>query len=169
MAHNKKALILVDVQQGFNTNDYTQEVIEKMSNISPDKFDLIIATKFTNDKTTSFSTQLGKTTMMAGDTATKLVSEVSNLYDISLPKNTYSAADTIADMLETHDGNFEAYIAGFDTDGCVLATALGLFDRKIETYVVESLCASSGGDDIHQAAMAVLERSIGRNHVINTL
>ena len=62
----------------------------------------------------------------------------------------------------------EVFLAGFDTDGCVLATALDLFDQGIETFIIEPWCSSLGGQDMHDAAIKILNRSIGKDHVLLT-
>lgn len=59
----------------------------------------------------------------------------------------------------------EAYIAGIDTDCCVLATAISLFEHNIRPVVLEQYCVSNGGDVSHQAAITVLERTIGLNQI----
>ncbi|MEC4815814.1 MAG: isochorismatase family protein [Scytonema sp. PMC 1069.18] len=57
-------------------------------------------------------------------------------------------------------------VCGVDTDACVMATALGLFDAGFETFVVSDGCASSGGQEYHEAAIKILERNIGAQYVI---
>ena len=57
-------------------------------------------------------------------------------------------------------------MCGVDTDACVMATA-GLFDAGFETFVVSDGCASSGGQEYHEAAIKILERNIGAQYVIS--
>jgi len=163
MAHNK-ALAIVDVQHGFNTNLDTQEVIKKLSDIDKDNYSMIVATKFINDNSSMFIKQLGYTKMFNEDD-TEFLPIVKSLYDIQIPKKTYSGAESIIEALQSTSVQ-EVDVIGFDTDGCVLSTAIGLFDYGYKVNVIEDLCASSGGEDIHQAALAVLERCIGRDHVV---
>lgn len=47
---NNKALIIVDMQNGFNNNSDTKEIEEKLANIDKNDYDMIIATKFVNDE-----------------------------------------------------------------------------------------------------------------------
>lgn len=54
-----------------------------------------------------------------------------------------------------------AYLAGIDTDMCVLKTAMDLFDRGIEPLVLSDCCASTAGLQAHLAGLAVLSRTIG--------
>jgi nicotinamidase-related amidase len=56
-------------------------------------------------------------------------------------------------------------LCGVDTDACVMATALDAFDHGLRPLVLSDLCASSGGDSYHQAALMLLERNIGRRQL----
>jgi nicotinamidase-related amidase len=57
------------------------------------------------------------------------------------------------------------WLAGADTDACVLATALGMFDGGGRVVVREDLCWSSGGVALHRAGLAVLRRQLGATRV----
>jgi nicotinamidase-related amidase len=54
-----------------------------------------------------------------------------------------------------------AFVAGIDTDTCVLKIAMDLFDRSIEPLVLADCCASTAGLQAHLAGLAVLSRNIG--------
>lgn len=159
-----KALIIVDMQNGFNTNLDTQEVEEKLSSINKNDYDMIIATKFVNTDDSMFVKQLDYHKMFDIED-TEFLSIVKELYEIQVPKNGYDGSDKIVSILNNTTVD-TVYVIGFDTDGCVLSTALGLFDNGYKVKIIEELCASSGGEDVHQAALAVLERCIGRDNVI---
>ncbi len=159
-----KALIIVDMQNGFNTNLDTQEVEEKLSSINKNDYDMIIATKFVNTDDRMFVKQLDYHKMFDIED-TEFLSIVKELYEIQVPKNGYDGSDKIVSILNNTTVD-TVYVIGFDTDGCVLSTALGLFDNGYKVKIIEELCASSGGEDVHQAALAVLERCIGRDNVI---
>jgi nicotinamidase-related amidase/GNAT superfamily N-acetyltransferase len=58
------------------------------------------------------------------------------------------------------------YVAGADTDACVLATALALFDAGVRVVVREDLCWSAGGPLLHQAGLDILRRQLGRDRVV---
>lgn len=152
------------MQNGFNTNLDTQEVEEKLSSINKNDYDMIIATKFVNTDDSMFVKQLDYHKMFDIED-TEFLSIVKELYDIQVPKNGYDGSDKIVSILNNTTVD-TVYVIGFDTDGCVLSTALGLFDNGYKVKIIEELCASSGGEDVHQAALAVLERCLGRDNVI---
>ena len=59
-------------------------------------------------------------------------------------------------------------VCGVDTAVCVLAGAVGLFDRGFRPLLVSDASASMGGPDIHQAALEVLSRSIRPHSIVTT-
>jgi nicotinamidase-related amidase len=59
-------------------------------------------------------------------------------------------------------------LCGFDTDQCVLATALLLWDVGMAPRVLADLCSSSGGADMHEAGLAMTRRAIGDRNVVDT-
>ena len=57
------------------------------------------------------------------------------------------------------------FIAGIDTDMCVLKIAMDVFDIGIEPIVITDCCASTAGLQAHLAGLAVLSRNIGANRL----
>ena len=159
-------LVLIDMQDGFNTTEDTRDVISSIESADLSQFDLVAATAFYNDPTSLFVKKIGWKDMMIKDPKTSIVKQIQHTYDISLPKSTYSAAEQVIPLLSMYGDDCKVYLAGFDSDACVLATALDLFDQGIETFVIEPWCASSGGSEYHQVAMKILRRNIGQDHVI---
>jgi nicotinamidase-related amidase len=53
------------------------------------------------------------------------------------------------------------FIAGIDTDMCVLKIAMDIFDIGIEPIVLTDCCASTAGLQAHLAGLSVLSRNIG--------
>lgn len=166
--NSPQLLALIDMQDGFNTTQGTQDVVSSIESADLSGFDLVAATAFYNDPTSLFVKQLGWNDMMIKNEKTASIKQIQHAYDISLPKSTYSAAQQLIPLIEMQGDDCEVFLAGFDTDGCVLATALDLFDQGVETFVIEPWCSSSGGHDMHDAAIKILNRSIGKDHVLLT-
>lgn len=59
----------------------------------------------------------------------------------------------------------EVVVVGADTDACVLATALALFDAGVKVVVETSLCITSGGEELQHAALRILTRQLGAERV----
>lgn len=80
-------------------------------------------------------------------------------------KTGYGTVSTLP--LTTLEAFDAVYVCGADTDACVLAVALGLFDAGVPVVVRADLCLSAGGTEAHLAGMAVLTRQLGRNRVLD--
>lgn len=52
-------------------------------------------------------------------------------------------------------------IAGCNTNTCVLATAFGAYNRGLRVVIVSDCVASAYGDDLHQFALANVQRRLG--------
>ena len=93
----------------------------------------------------------------------QLLGPVRELSPQQVVKVGYGArADLPFTALATFD---TVFVAGADTDSCVLATSLALFDAGVSVAVRSDLCLSSGGSEFHAAAVKVLTRQLGPGRV----
>lgn len=85
---------------------------------------------------------------------------------------TFHPLEFKADEVLYHDGySAEKYpkltcedqvdIIGFDTDACVLSTAFDIFNMCCKLQILQNLCWSSGGEDMHYAALQIMQRQFG--------
>ena len=166
---DNKILIVVDVQNGFIK---TQEHIEKANQIvalvKSGKFDKIVATKFLNYTDSMYERYFNWSDLKTSD-ETDLYEPLKEFVDATFKKTTYNCVndDFIELLTELNDCEEvnEVYICGLDTDACVLATAIGLFDNLIAPIVLEDYCFSTGGYEYHKAGIKCLERIVGRNQI----
>ena len=159
-----KCLFIIDVQNGF-VSDKTKMVLPKIEQLMDD-FDegVIIATQFINKENSGF-TDIMHWGRLKTTPETDLIPFVKKKATYVIQKPTYSACTDEVMQLLLQNNITEAYIAGIDTDCCVLATAISLFEHNIRPVVLEQYCVSNGGDVSHQAAITVLERTIGLNQI----
>jgi nicotinamidase-related amidase len=54
-----------------------------------------------------------------------------------------------------------AYVCGVDTDACVYAAMMALWDNEIRPILLPDYSASSGGDHFHDVALAMMHRQFG--------
>ena len=161
-----KILLCIDVQNGFvndNSIDVIKPIIEATNNSN---FNYIIATQFINSKKSVYYNRLNWKELIQ-DSEIELVSGLN--YNISYKKMGYSSYTTkFKEIIKKYkiNKNDEIYICGIDTDCCVLFTAIDLFQKGYNVFVIENLCASTGGKDIHENALNILRRNIGRNRVL---
>ncbi len=159
----KGLLLAVDLQNGFLITPECEAVVPKVV-AHARQFHQVWATRFFN-RNANFSRQLNWNEMVSGaetELSTTLSPVVSKIFD----KPSYSPVSPALLHALQSDAITTVAICGVDTDACVMATALGLFDAGFETFVVSDGCASSGGQEYHEAAIKILERNIGERYVI---
>ncbi|MBQ8209284.1 MAG: cysteine hydrolase [Clostridia bacterium] len=164
----KKFLLVIDIQRGF-INENTACVKEKIDSLIRSKaFDCVIASVYRNYRGSPISSFMGWREMMT-DEEQELVGEAANA-DYFINKTTYSAyCDELAEILKTENGGTMpdcVYIAGVDTECCVLMTAAELFEKGIRPVVLTDYCGSTGGNDSHNAGILSLESIIGKSNLI---
>ena len=160
------AFVAVDVQNGFADAPGTRRAAESIINFLRQyrgKFALTTATRFFNTPGSQFVRLVDWDDMMTPP-RTNLVDGLAGLVDVTLDKTTYVNAGDIARLLDAR-GIRDVYLAGIDTDVCVLQNAATLFDMGYAVRVPLDLCASNGGEKIHEAAGRILERTIGSRQV----
>lgn len=164
----KNVLVVIDLQVGF-INDKTIKVANNIRDLlDSGEYYAVIATKFTNMTGSSFDSFLGWTGML-GEEEKALLPFVEEYADIIVSKCSYSCVKNtnfIQSLLSLCDGlPEEVTLVGVDTDACVLATAIDLFEMGIRPIILEDCVGSSGGDECHEAGMLLLKRSIGKGQI----
>lgn len=166
---DNKILIVVDVQNGFiKTPEHIEKANRIVNLVESGKFDKIVATKFTNYTGSRYEKYFNWSGLKTSD-ETDLYGKLKADVDAVFRKTTYSCVDDdfieLLTELNDYEDVEEVYICGLDTDACVLATAVGLFDRTITPIVLEDYCFSTGGEQCHEAGLKCLERTIGKNQI----
>lgn len=161
----KNVLVVIDLQVGF-INDKTIKVANNIRDLlDSGEYSAVIATKFTNMPGSSFDSFLGWRGML-DEKEKELLPIVEEYADIIVNKCSYSCVKNtnfIQSLVALCDGlPDEVTLVGVDTDACVLATAIDLFEIGIKPIIIENCVGSSGGDECHEAGMLLLERSIGK-------
>lgn len=168
---DNKILIAVDVQNGFLK---TPEHVEKAKQIADlakyGKFDKVIATKIINYTGSMYEKCFNWSALKTPD-ETDIYSPLKAVADEVFTKTTYNCVnDKFLKLLRClNHGELpeRVYVCGLDTDACILATAIGLFDNNIVPMVLENYCFSTGGENYHKAALTCFERTIGVNQINN--
>lgn len=154
-----KCLFVIDVQNGF-VSDKTKSILPQLEQLMSDFDGEIIATQFINTAGSGFTDIMHWKRLKTTPEIDLLPFVKENATHI-VQKATYSACTDEVLRLLLENNISEVYISGIDTDCCVLATAISLFEHNIRPIVLTHYCASNGGMVSHQAAITVLERTIG--------
>lgn len=167
----KRILILIDMQNGFTKQEYTKQLVPKIETLLQKKiFDSVLATKFVNTMDSSFRTIM-KWCGMTAPSEQEIVKSLKNYIDITIKKNTYDCVNKafIEQLCKVNNNKKPkiVYLAGVDTDACVLTIATKLFDNGIRPIVLTQYCHSNGGLEYHNAGLLCLKRNIGAKQIID--
>lgn len=162
---NNSCLVLIDIQNGF-INGNTKHILERIPQLINSYSEAcngnpqIIATKFVNVEGSPFRNIL-QWHRLATHEETELAIPPCDHEIIQMPKTGYTA---YFNTKEYKIGT--VFLAGIDTDACVLTTAIDFFQHNIRPVVLEHYCASSGGYESHRAGLEVLRRTVGGGQII---
>lgn len=147
-------LFAVDVQrefvQGSNGLRVYNKCIDFINNAKAMGYDKVIALYYHYDE------NFNNMKRLKGWTPTEESSRLEFSFDDILFHSSYSA-----DIYYDVGKNDRVDIIGFDTDACVLSTAFDIFNRDCNMRVLANLCWSSGGRDMHYAALQIMQRQFG--------
>lgn len=156
----KKALLIVDVQEGF-FNDHNRWIIPNIQRtIREGEYELIIEATFHAEKGSLWDTQVNWTFPLS-----PTITEIKELLPsnaLSLIKTTKSAFKGDKDVTAALHAAVieEVHVVGLDTNDCVFATAQESFDLGFRTYVIEDCTESSEGAKYRDAGLLIL-RDLG--------
>lgn len=167
----KNILILVDMQKGFVRYEQTQRLAEKIETLLESKaFDCVIATKFMNYDNSIYEKLFNWHRLKTKEDQV-LCGDFSAYADQVIEKSVYTCVNThfLQRVCQLNDGSYpeKIFIAGADTDCCVLKIAVDLFENNIRPVVLTNYCDSNGGPESHAAALKCLTRLIGKNQMYN--
>lgn len=165
----KTFLLVIDIQQGF-INENTRETKNRIDELIKNRtFDVVIATVYQNYNKSPISELMGWKEMTSPQEQ-KLAGEVINA-DYFVYKSGYSAYnDSLREILRAeNDGELPdcVHVCGVDTECCVLMTAADLFEASIRPVVLTYYCASSCGEQSHNAGIVSLQSIIGHSNLKN--
>lgn len=129
LSQRKGILLAVDLQNGFLTTPECEAVVPKVVDRAS-QFYQVWATRFFN-RNANFSRQLNWNEMVSGQ-ETELSTILSPVVSKTFDKPSYSPMSPVLLQALQSDAITTVAVCGVDTDACVMATALGLFDAGFE-------------------------------------
>lgn len=167
----KKILLLIDMQNGFCKREHTTPLAIKIKDLlEKELFDVVIATRFINSDDSAYE-RFFDWDVMKSEEEIQLIDGYEDYIHHIVDKSTYSCIndDVVEKIHEANDNKApeQIFLAGVDTDACVLASATGLFDIDIRPVVLVNYCASNGGSESHDAGIICLERLIGKEQLVD--
>ena len=142
--------------------------IEKL--LEKQLFDAVIATKFYNGTNSIFEKLFGWKKLETEEEQS-LPDGIKKYVTHVVDKTIYNcvSADFIQKICQLNDGQYpeRVFIAGADTDCCVLTIATSLFEYNIRPIVLTQYCDSNGGPESHNAGITCMKRLIGEGQLYN--
>lgn len=136
----KKALLIVDVQDGFiiERNKYILPNIIEL--IQKGNYDVIVYSIQYNDEKSLWYKQIGWCEWVP-ETDTleeiKQALEAKTTYKVNkLTRSIWKADENVQEILKKHDIE-EVHLCGYESNDCVFASALESFDLGYYTFVIE--------------------------------
>jgi nicotinamidase-related amidase len=162
----KRALLVVDVQNGF-VNPFTDQIPSRVRALIEDGGDdPVLFTRFVNTDDSPYRRILDWHEC-ADSPEADFAPELADLAaaDCVYEKPGFTGIpDELAERLRA-EGLDEIAVVGIDTDMCVLKVAMDVFDLGIRPVVLVDCCASTGGLQAHLAGLAGLARNVGADNL----
>lgn len=83
-----------------------------------------------------------------------------------IDKESYTSLTAEARTLLDRHASDVVLLAGIATDGCVLKTAVDLFEASVTPVVLTDCCASHAGPEVHEMGLSLLSRFIGSDQLV---
>jgi nicotinamidase-related amidase len=158
-------IVVVDTQVGF-VNDYTREVPAMLDHLfNRVTFDQAIFTRFINTESSPFRTVLSWHEL-SNEAETQIVPGLLHHASAVIDKTTYIPDISRITALLSDSSVQHVYVAGIDTDVCVLLTAAALFDAGYGVKILADCSMSTAGPRYHHSALNILGRIIGSKNII---
>lgn len=164
-------LLVVDMQVGF-VNSRSQHVVDSVVEVVkawqsaglPTYF-----TRFINEPGSQWERLIGWRRLQSSP-ETDLIPELSQLAANGSVFEKRSYTSIVGDFRKAVEGGAwqEVALCGIATDGCVLESAVDLFQRNIRPVVLIDACASHAGNEIHNMGLTLLGRAVGRDQLLNS-
>lgn len=167
---NKSLLLVVDVQKGFLQSAESKAVVSGINALVEQwqtKDWPIVYSRFINLEGSNYE-RLRDWHELKHQPDTELAAKLKVVEPYIFKKSTYSAWSTETAQVAAIHGCSDVVIAGVDTNECVLATALSVFDASLTPWLVEDCCASNGGKTAHEAAIKLLKPLLGEQQIVTS-
>jgi nicotinamidase-related amidase len=169
MTDEKSLLLVVDVQNGF-INEQTKHVVARINRLTAEwqkRQWPVVCSRFINIEGSPWE-RLRDWHELKGEPETLLSEDLRVDTPYIFKKSTYSAWSPETQQVAAVHKVQDIVIVGVDTNECVLATALAVFDSGLTPWVIEDCCASNGGSQVHDQTLTLLQALLGKQQVIKT-
>lgn len=167
MSDSRTVLLCVDVQNGFIRDPEVERVAARIVELARSgDYDELWATRFVNPGPEGpFHRWMQWYRFHDGDEETALWPPLAALEPRVFDKFTYGPPPALLEVARGIEPG-QIHITGVDTEACVLATAVRLFDAGVPPHVIVEACASGNGIEAHCAGVESMKRILGPRSVV---
>lgn len=152
-------VVAVDIQSGF-INEHTEHILPRVERAVSGGLP-VIATRFVN-MLPSYRTELKYYGCTSAEDLV-LFPPVSDNAAVVLDKGTYSSGGKLVSEMR-RAGLRRPLVMGLETDACVLATVIELFDAGMIPLLDVNGCATPSGH--HDNAVEIMRQMIGSKNIV---
>lgn len=174
MTDSRDILIVVDMQNGF-VNSRSSGIVEPLRSFLASWIERglpVILTRFINVPGSQWETLIHWTRLREApeiDLHPAIADVVDGQPNVHVvDKTTYSSLNpevlSILDELKPD----RLLLCGIASDGCVLKTAVDVFEQGMIPVVLKDLTASHAGQAVHDAGLMLISRFIGQDQVVES-
>ncbi len=172
MIPKTSVLVVIDAQNGFMSEHSrpTVPVVVDLVTRWMDQGGDVVFTRYYNYDGSPYE-RLIHWSKVKGPPETSIVDELAPLAKRAtavIDKPIYSLFTPEAEQLFAEKGWKDVYICGFDTESCVLKTALDVFERDLTPWLIEDASASHAGAAAHEAGILIARRTVGKSQIIDS-
>lgn len=170
MKLHKSLLLVVDMQKGFLGADDAKVVVPTINRLVEHWQGYgwpIVYSRFVNLEGSNWE-RLRDWHELKRQPDTELADELTVDPTYVFKKSTYSAWSADTAQVCAIQGVQDVVIVGVDTNECVLATAISVFDAGLTPWLVEDACASNGGQEAHDKAIELLAILMGSQQIVSS-
>jgi len=158
--------LIIGMQKGFRYAE-SEALLPNLLKLKKSFKGKIVFSKFVNDKDSLFEKQLNWTEFQ-NEEDKKLFSELRASNNIEFEHNGYTVINEALLQFIKENKIIKVYLCGIYTDVCITKTAMDLFDKGIETFVIEDAYNSLHGKSIHDSAIESLRHILGKKQILLT-
>ena len=177
MNMHKPALIVVDVQNGFTTDEaiHVVPVIVGLVSRWQAAGGTVVFTRYSNYPESPYERLIGWYALHQSpeiDLVDELAPYIDQPNTYIIDKTVYTAFNERGRALFAEQGFTDLFICGIATDGCVLKTTLDAFEAGYTPWVIEDACASNASrippEEVHRSALVLMSRLVGSGQIIRS-
>ena len=158
-----KMLLVVDMQEGFRYPT-CEEIIDNVKEVCS-KFEIVVFSKFMNEKNSNFEKFLGWKKFQ-NENDRKIMKEFEDIKKEVIAHKGYGVLNNTFKEFILNKNITKVYLCGIYSDVSIIKCAMDLFDLGVECFLYEDACSSRHSTIVHKSAIESIRTIIGKERVL---